>query len=220
MQKLIIFGDSILKGVMKAEHGYHLCSGHNFDAISQQGISVISHAKMGATVETGLAAVRKMLPPCDSETTVLLDFGGNDCNHDWSVVANEPDKDHLPATSPDRFVSLYEELIRTVQVSGAKVAVASLVPLDADRFFQTISQAKDASAILRWLGDKYHLYRWQERYNVLVCRLARAMDCTLVDLRTPFLENADFPSLIGSDGIHPTQAGHDLIHSVVRDSLI
>ena len=219
MQKLIIFGDSILKGVMKTEHGYHLCSDHNFDMLSQQGVSVISHAKMGATTETGLAAVQAKLPPCDRDTTVLLDFGGNDCNHNWSDVAKAPDQNHLPAVPPERFISLYTQLIKTVQSAGARVAVASLIPLDADRFFQSISQRNDAQAILHWLGDKYHLYRWQESYNVLVCRLARALGCTMVDLRTPFLENADFSSLIGADGIHPTQAGHDLIHAVIRTAL-
>ena len=41
----------------------------------------------------------------------------------------------------------------------------------------------------------------------------------LVDLRAEFLKSRIFPTLIGADGIHPTQAGHDLIHHTVQSAL-
>ena len=63
------------------------------------------------------------------------------------------------------------------------------------------------------------LYRWQEYYNAMVAQLSRAFGCRLVDLRTEFLKSRVFPTLIGADGIHPTQAGHDLIHHTVQSAL-
>ncbi len=38
-------------------------------------------------------------------------------------------------------------------------------------------------------------------------------------LRAEFLKSRIFPTLIGADGIHPTQAGHDLIHHTVQSAL-
>ena len=73
-------------------------------------------------------------------------------------------------------------------------------------------------ALWPW-GDTDHLYRWQEYYNAMVAQLSRAFGCRLVDLRAEFLKSRVFPTLIGADGIHPTQAGHDLIHHTVQSAL-
>ena len=47
-KKLVIFGDSIAKGVMFQDGRYHLCRAHDFDALAQQGVEVRNFAKMGA----------------------------------------------------------------------------------------------------------------------------------------------------------------------------
>ena len=59
----------------------------------------------------------------------------------------------------------------------------------------------------------------QEYYSTLVAQLSRAFGCQLVDLRAEFLKSRTFPDLIGADGIHPTQTGHDLIHRTVQSAL-
>ena len=35
-KRLVIFGDSIAKGVMFQDGRYHLCRAHDFDALAQQ----------------------------------------------------------------------------------------------------------------------------------------------------------------------------------------
>ena len=102
---------------------------------------------------------------------------------------------------------------------GAEPVVASIVPLEAERYWRVISNGLDGNRIMQWLGDVHHLYRWQEYYNDMVTQLSRAFGCRLVDLRAEFLKSRVFPSLIGADGIHPTQAGHDLIHQSVQTAL-
>ena len=37
-KRLVIFGDSIAKGVMFQDGRYHLCRAHDFDALAQQGV--------------------------------------------------------------------------------------------------------------------------------------------------------------------------------------
>lgn len=219
MKKLVIFGDSIIKGVTFNGQAYHLCQQHDFDALAEQGVQVENYARMGATIADGLQQEKKHLAACPPETTVLFCFGGNDCDYNWKQISADPDSTHEPNTPQDAFIDRYCTAIRSAQAAGARVAVTTLPPLDAPRYFAHITKGLSRENILRWLGDTDHLYRWQEYYSALVSQLSRAFGCRLVDLRTEFLKSCNFPALIGDDGIHPTQAGHDLIHHSVQAAL-
>lgn len=219
MKKLIIVGDSILKGVTFNGQKYQLCQEHNFDFLSQRGITVGNYSKMGATVTTGLSILKRKLTPDEKDTTVLFSFGGNDCDYDWAKVSADPDGAFLPNTPQDTYIDAYRDAIRTAQNSGARVAITSLLPIDAERYMEHIAKGNSYDNILRWLGDVGRLYRWQEYYSNLSCTLARAFGCQLVDLRSEFLKVKNFRTLLGGDGIHPTQAGHDIIHNCVSAAL-
>ena len=91
MKKLMIFGDSIIKGVTYNGQSYHLCQEHDFDALAAQGVTVENYAKMGATIDAGLKQLDRKLGACGGETTVLFCFGGNDCDYDWKAIAEDPD---------------------------------------------------------------------------------------------------------------------------------
>ena len=80
MKKLMIFGDSIIKGVTYSGQSYHLCQDHDFDTIAAQGVTVENYARMGATIDAGLKQIDRRLAPCAEDTTVLFCFGGNDCD--------------------------------------------------------------------------------------------------------------------------------------------
>ena len=130
-----------------------------------------------------------------------------------------PSADHSPKTAPDAYIEGMRRAIRKAQDAGAMVAVASLVPLDADRYLQFISKNRDGKNILSWLGDAAHLYRWQEYYNALTVQMARAFGCRLVDLRTAFLQSRNFLDLLCPDGIHPTDSGYALAHKTLSAAM-
>ena len=219
LRPLYIFGDSIIKGVMHADAKYHLCDDHDFASLSAAGFEAHNHAKMGATVRTGLDILQRKLPACADGSVVLLSFGGNDCDYDWEQVSSAPDGTHCPHLLPEEFLSGYQQLISAARERGAAVAVASIVPIDAQRYMHTISQNRSGENILKWLGDVYRLYRWQESYNALACTLARSLGCPVLDLRLPFLQSARFPSLMSDDGIHPSPEGHALLHRTLAEAL-
>ena len=210
-KRLVIFGDSIAKGVMFQDGRYHLCRAHDFDALAQQGIEVRNFAKMGACTDTGLAIAKKRLELCQG-AQVLLFFGGNDCDFDWQAVSDRPEDEHLPKIPAEAFLENYRAMVHLAKDAGARVIMTSLVPLESHRFLNFVSQGKSKERILAWLGDADRIFRWQEYYNDLVCRLSRELSVPLLDLRPEFLKSPVFPSLISDDGIHPTQAGHDLVH--------
>lgn len=218
-RQLVIFGDSIVKGVTYRDGRYHLCREHDFDELTKQGIHVSNFAKMGACTDAGLCIAQKRLPLCEDDATVLLSFGGNDCDFDWQAVSDNPAGEHLPKLPAEQFLENYRALVRLARQKCRNVVMASLVPLEAHRFLDHVAQGKSRENILSWLGDTDRIFRWQEYYNDLVCKLARELSCPLLDLRPEFLRSPVFPSLISADGIHPTQEGHDLVHRCVGEAL-
>ena len=213
--ELHLYGDSIMKGVRWDGERYKLCEHRNFEALGEKGVTVVNRSQMGATVEKGLALWREE----EKEKTVLFEYGGNDCDFDWQAVSDDPGAKHEPHVTPERFCEQYEKLIRQAQAQGNRVILSRLVPVDAEKYFAWISRGRSKENILAWLGDVGRLARWQERYDRLVCELAARLDCPLLDLRDPFLARRDFASLLCADGIHPTQAGHDLIEQTLCKTL-
>ena len=140
MKKLMIFGDSIIKGVTYSGQSYHLCQDHDFDTIAAQGVTVENYARMGATIDAGLKQIDRRLAPCAEDTTVLFCFGGNDCDYDWKAISADPDGEHLPHTPSERFIDGYCTAIRKARQAGARVAMTSLPPLEQSRYFSFITK--------------------------------------------------------------------------------
>lgn len=120
MKNLKIFGDSIIKGVTYNGQSYHLCQEHDFDTLRAQGVTVENNAKMGATIDAGLKQLDRKLGACDSDTTVLFCFGGNDCDYDWKAISEDPDGEHLPHTPSEQFIDRYCTAIRKAQSAAPR----------------------------------------------------------------------------------------------------
>lgn len=107
--------------------------------------------------------------------------------------------------------SCYRYAVELARSKGAEVVLLPLVPIDAKKYFSWISRDKNADNILQWLGDVSMLSRWQEHYSRLVEGLAEELRCPIIDIRRDFLLSHQFETLLCSDGIHPTPAGHEMI---------
>lgn len=221
MRKLLIYGDSILRGITYSQElGRHkLCKGYKLESLGALGYDVKNHCRMGATIVRGMDILDKTLDECDENTTVLFEFGGNDCDHDWKAVSEHPTEKHTPRILPETFITSYKDAIDKVRACGAEVLMANMIPIDHERYMQTISKNNSYENILNWLGDTSMLYRFQEHYNRIVEHLCTQMQCPLIDLRSAFLLSHDYKTMISLDGIHPTEAGHDLIEETLHDFL-
>ena len=221
MKKLEIFGDSILRGVMfdASQNKYRLCDDHKYTSLADLGVAIQNNSKMGATIEKGNAIFEKRLEALDADTTVLLEFGGNDCDYDWQAISENPTGSFLPHTPEKTFVKLYKSMIEKAKAKGAQVVLATLIPIDCDKYMQWITRGRSYDNVLQWLGDIPHLTRWQAYYNQLVESIAQSLHCPLIDLRGALTTQNKVADLICLDGIHPTQAGHDIIHRTIRQSV-
>ena len=220
MSKLLIFGDSILKGVTYADSigKYKLCK-PDYSRLEEQGYEVINLSKMGATINYCERVLREEITEYDENNIVLFEYGGNDCDYRWKEVSDSPETEHCAAVSHERFEDMYRDCVAYAKSMGAEVLVSNLVPLDSERYMNWISRGLNYDSILGWLGDKNMLYRWHESYNRITERIADAFKAKLVDLRSVFLTAHNFENLICKDGIHPTEDGHKLICATVTKAV-
>lgn len=221
MKKLLIYGDSILRGITYSEEAkkHKLCSGYKLPTLAALGYEVINHSRMGATVDRGLDMFEYTIAECDKDTTVIFDFGGNDCDYDWAAISADPLGVHLPHTPEAKFRALYGNMLDKAFATGAHVYLCNLVPMMPERYLSFISKDRSRENIMSWLGDITMLYRFQEHYNLIVEDIARTASCPMIDLRTDFLLSHRCASLLSLDGIHPSEEGHDLIETLLRERL-
>lgn len=219
MKKIKIYGDSILKGVMYNEElkRYKLF-GYRFDELKENGIEVENNCKMGATVDEGFEIMKSTLDDCDKDTIVILEYGGNDCNYNWSEVSDNPAGEFLPNTPADEFTETYLKLVEYARSKGAEVAICTLVPIDSERFMNWVTRGLNYDNVLRWMGDINRISRWQEYYSRLSEKVAQIANCRILDLRSIF--KGSMGNLLGVDGMHPSAEGHTMIREAFQQKIL
>ncbi len=215
-----IWGDSVMRGVIYNEEKgrYTLLDENSADRASRRlGLTLNNRARMGCTVTKGLAILKRDLcteMACDA---ALIEFGGNDCDYDWAEIAARPEEEHQPRTSLALFSASLKEMVEAVRMKGILPVMMTLPPIDAERYFRFFTRNDlNGENIRKWLGDVQHIYRWHERYNAAVTRVARECDCPLAGVREAFLSERNVGELLCADGIHPNRKGHALIESVLE----
>lgn len=221
--KVQIYGDSLMKAILVDEnYKYKPSSKALLDKLKQDtGIDTINHAHFGYTSTRGKEVLQRDLTRGLDCQAALLEFGGNDCDHNWSKVAAEPNGEHLPNTPLRSFLETLRSMVLALQTVGVQPILMTLPPLDAQKYLEFIGhRGSNTQSILSWLGDVQMIYRWQELYSNGIAQLASQMHLPLVDVRSCFLSRRDYGSLIARDGIHLTGAGYELIFGQLQQTLL
>lgn len=221
IEKAIIWGDSVAKGVIydEARGRYTLAPATAASIAAQQlGIEVVNRSRMGATVTEGERMMAQDLARGLTADMAIIEYGGNDCDFDWRQVSEAPDTAHDPKTPAPLFETKIRGMVDTARGAGMEPMLVTLPPILASRYFNFISRGGlDAGNILHWLGDKDHIYRYHERYSTLISRIARDCGCRLLDLRADFLALWNAENLFCFDGIHPNAEGQRFMgEAIVR----
>ena len=211
-----IWGDSIGKGVVYDEqrNKYTLSPIRCADQVQTAlGIPVYNHARMGATVQEGLDMLQKkgIFEDHSADRVFAIEYGGNDCDLNWPAIAADPQGNHDAKVPLALFREKLGEFVQRVRISGGRVILVTPPPLEATRYFNWVTRGLNAAAVLAYLGDVQHIYRWQERYALAVRDVAHTLQCELLDVRDFFLAERNFQDLLCIDGIHPNANGQALI---------
>lgn len=213
MKKVKIFGDSVLQGVYY-DGRYHKTK----DKINPENIELDNYSRMGNTIVDGIDNIKRHLDECDKDTYAILEYGGNDCNYNWKDISDDPDKKHYCAVEPKEYQSKLLSAINMIKETGAKVIIASPIPISAEKFMNFISKNLSYDNILKWLGTIQTLYNWQEYYAKLTEKIAIASNSIIMPMRDIFLQK-NYEDLLCIDGIHPTIEGHEKIHRYIEGYL-
>lgn len=221
-KKITVWGDSILKGVVLDEQDgkYKVLKSSSMNSFAEiTGCEVKNNAYFGMTSTKALNRIKASISKqmFGKDDIVIIEFGGNDCDFNWSEVANAPEEDHQPKTTIQSFKSSLMGIIDTFKEKGISPILMNLPPLEAERYFNWISKGLNKDNILEWLGDVAKIYRWQEAYSSAVEWVARQSNCKLINVRESFLVSSNYSSQFCADGIHPNEIGHKRILESLLD---
>lgn len=220
VRTVAVWGDSVMRGVVYDEekNKYVLLTENGVDKASRAlGLCVRNRSRMGCTVTKGMQILKKDLQGDIQSDAALIEFGGNDCDYDWAQIAAQPEQDHQPKTPLAVFSSQLRDMVQLVAQKGIRPVLLTLPPIHAQRYFDFFTRSGlNRRNILDWLGDIQHIYRWHERYNNAIVRVAIEAECQLIDIREAFLDQKKYEEYLCVDGIHPNEKGHSLIDSVLE----
>lgn len=224
VEKLIIVGDSLSKGVIyEQENDKYIRTKQNFakQVGEKTGIFVETIARFGATVSWGWDMICGKLKDASADA-VLVEFGGNDCDYNWEEIAKAPEEEYECATPVQDFIATLCKIGEDVMQTGKKLFMMNLPPIHAKAYFEklTAGDAKMGQQVLRWLGCEERIYWWHEMYSLAVEAAAKACNATLINVRSAFLKLGDFRKYLCADGIHLNEAGHGIVAEVVAQALV
>ncbi len=207
-----LWADSLGKGVVFDEaRGRYVILRDSCATLLQGALSLplTNHSRMGATVAEGYD--RFLESPAAPGGIAVIAYGGNDCDMPWAAIAEDPEGAYDGKTPIALFAELLNAFVDKARARAMTPLLVTPPPIMSGRYFQWVTRGLNADAVLRFLGDVSHIYRWQERYSIAVRRVAESAKCALFDLRDAFLADARYPELYCVDGIHPNADGQALM---------
>jgi len=219
--KIILgFGDSILKGVLRENEHYSISGSPFMSQIGEEmDVQTANYGRFGCTVSIGKEIVNKHLKDISRSKYTLLEYGGNDCDFNWTEIAQNPTAIHRPHTEIQEFAMKYKSIVDAVRFAGSKPILLSLPPINSERYFNHISKGMnecEKNNILYWLkGSIEAIGNWHELYNLEIFKLGISLKVPVVDISSSFLAKFHIEDYLCEDGIHPNQNGQRLIANSV-----
>ena len=203
--KLVVFGDSILKGVITIPGSGKLFDVTENDSLSlakkKLGFELDNRSIYGNITSKGLVKLQKFFEKGENADFCIIEFGSNDCDYDWSTLIQKvPLQEYLENLS--QMVSLCRSNKVTPLMMG-------LIPYVCDNWFKTIIKGQNEAAILDFLGGAPETLG----KNQVVYKNAQAdfVQKNKVQFMDPWELFAGHPDLMCYDGIHPNEAGYKLL---------
>ena len=186
---------------------------------AESGIQIHNYARFGCTIRKAIGWIRR---DCEEsgkpEDSVVLEFGGNDCDYDWARISQNPALRIQCKTPPEEFAALYREALALIRQSGRRPVAMTLPPIHSLRYLNFVCRnGLIKENLLRWLGDAGAIGRRQRLYSELALQVAREEQAEVIDLRAAFPQDETaLAELLCEDGIHPNQKGQARILNEIR----
>ncbi len=222
VKKVVVYGDSILAGIGIDENSdkYHFLNKSCIDYIKEEyNYEITNYSKFCQTTTRALSTMSKRLINDHDYDIAVIELGGNDSDFNWAEVAESPSNKHLPKTTIKDYTINLITMINLFRHYGIEPILVTLPPINAEKYFSWISRGLNKENLKKWLKNVNIIYRFQERYSLVITNVAMQHNVKLFDLRKDLLEIHDYDNYLCRDGIHLNENGHQLISTFFRDNI-
>ena len=203
--KLVVFGDSILKGVITIPNSGKLFDVTENDSLSlaqkKLGFEMDNRSIYGNITSKGLIKLQKFFDKGETADFCIIEFGSNDCDYDWgTLVQKVPLADYLENLS---------QMVSLCRANKVTPLMMGLIPYVCDDWFKTIIKDQDEKAILDFLGGSPETLG----KNQLIYKNAQAdfVEKNNVQFLDPWTIFEGHKEYMCYDGIHPNENGYQLL---------
>lgn len=212
--KLVVFGDSILKGVITIPNSDKLFDVTENDSLSlaqkELAFELDNRSIYGNITSKGLVKLQKFFEKGGEADFCIIEFGSNDCDYDWNIF--KPGAELPPASEIKQKVPLAEylenlkQMVELCRSNKVTPLMMGLIPYVCDDWFKTIIKGQNEAAILDFLGGNPE----QLCKNQLIYKNAQAdfVQKNNVQFLDPWTIFEGHKELMCYDGIHPNEKGY------------
>lgn len=223
MENLVIFGDSIPKGIVyengrikraKVSAVDILIDHYKFDNVRNFSVygQTLARLMNKGTIDEYLKTVDN-----NADNYAAICIGGNDADYDWRTIALTPDEFHSPLTPLTEYSELLDTAVKKLLCAKHEVFLLTLPPVNSQLYFSNvISKIANGESIMRFLGgDVSNIYRHQELFNYEVIKCAYKNGVKLLDIRSALLNDIDCFGKYCIDGVHPNERGQSFLADTI-----
>ena len=200
--KLVVFGDSILKGVITIPDSKNLFDVTENDSLSlaqkELGFELDNRSIYGNITSKGLVKLQKFLEKGGQADFCIIEFGSNDCDYDWGSFVQK-----VPL---EQYLENLKQMVSLCRANKITPLMMGLIPYVCEDWFKTIIKGQDQAAILDFLGGKAETLG----KNQLIYKNAQAdfVQKNNVQFLDPWTIFEGHKELMCYDGIHPNEKGY------------
>lgn len=224
INKITVFGDSILKGAVTGDgmiHMFEIIDDSSLNLAQKElGFELDNRSIFGNIITKGKKKFDRWIESGETADLCIIEFGGNDCDWDWAPVSENPDVPHDQKVPLPLFMETLDEMVKACRAHKITPLIMTMPPIVADRWFEHICIGNNKENILKYLnGDPTKLYRAHERYSINLLKYAYENNIQFVDMRMAMLNAPDYRELMCQDGIHPNQEGYKYMSQIWIEQL-
>ncbi len=200
--KLVVFGDSILKGVITIPDSGKLFDVTENDSLTlaqkKLGFELDNRSIYGNITSKGLVKLQKFFDKGETADFCIIEFGSNDCDYDWGTLIQK-----VPLAG---YLENLKQMVNLCRANKVTPLMMGLIPYVCDDWFKTIIKGQNEAAILNFLGGTAETLG----KNQLIYKNAQAdfVKENNVQFLDPWELFQGHKELMCYDGIHPNEDGY------------
>lgn len=225
---LVVFGDSILKGVVTIPESKNLFDVTENDSLTlaqkKLGFELDNRSIYGNITSKGLVKLQKYLEKGGQADLCVIEFGSNDCDYDWNIFAPGAQLPSFDTISPkvpmNDYLANLDNMVKLCREHKITPVIMNLIPYICDKWFKTIAKGHDQAAILQFLsGSAETLGKNQEIYYKALMDFVSKNNIQLIDAWKLFSKLDKQEKYMCDDGIHPNEEGYKLLADLWTEAL-